>query len=426
MIIQRFQAQICVQFNEENFNKLKKMVKILQNAKVSTERKFKGDMDQLSSKVKELEFDNRDLVAKLKEKEKVYILNDRVDYNDNVFAAVQEANITTFKYNEIKRVVRHNQLNPIVDKPDNQKINIDTTKSADLSKLHEMSKGVEVTKTRSDNLKNNASNQKTDNTKPTQEQRTEETQKEAVKKKVTQSERPSNHLEVNKKLTRNDRQSKMFYQKDSPADKKPQKEDAIKQPTVEEDQKPKEDQKPTEEQAKKDKVPKSEPRMEVKGRYDSTLEEFNDDNISQDKRLNHLTVWYDDNHIYGLKANYSLDGGSDASGTEHLQVADKNQLKSGSIEIDADDHITNVSGKYKHTVGYLKIVTASGKTQEFGNVNGTETEHEFVFDIKVKERPISVFGALDKIGKLKLFLPAFDCYIKQKTERQTQRLLIQD
>lgn len=47
------------------------MVKILKNAELSNKRKFKGDIDQLTSKVKELEYDNRELVTKLREKEKV-------------------------------------------------------------------------------------------------------------------------------------------------------------------------------------------------------------------------------------------------------------------------------------------------------------------------------------------------------------------
>lgn len=38
------------------------------------ERKYKGDIDQLNSKIRELEFDNRELSMKLREKDKVFSL----------------------------------------------------------------------------------------------------------------------------------------------------------------------------------------------------------------------------------------------------------------------------------------------------------------------------------------------------------------
>lgn len=141
------------------------------------------------------------------------------------------------------------------------------------------------------------------------------------------------------------------------------------------------------------------PRREVKGRTDSTLEEFNDEKIPQGQKLNRITFWYDDNRIYGLKAYYSLPNGSDMPGKEHLKVSDKAKLKSGSIELATDDHISHIMGTYKQSVGYLKIITAKGKTHEFGNLKGNNVDHDFVFDLEAKEYPVSIFGALDEFGK---------------------------
>ena len=96
---------------------------------------------------------------------------------------------------------------------------------------------------------------------------------------------------------------------------------------------------------------------------------------------------------------YTLPDGNDVNGNEHLRVVDKSQLKSGSIEIAQDDRIAFVTGKYKNSLGYIKIVTAKGNTHEFGNPSGPNAEHEFTFSIEAKEQPVSVFCALDKIGK---------------------------
>lgn len=50
---------------------MSRIIKILKNSRVSTERKYKGEIDQLNSKIKDLEFDNKEVAAKLRDKEKV-------------------------------------------------------------------------------------------------------------------------------------------------------------------------------------------------------------------------------------------------------------------------------------------------------------------------------------------------------------------
>ncbi len=47
------------------------MVKILKKAKEAADRRYKADIDQLVSKIKELEFDNSRLKSDIRDKEKV-------------------------------------------------------------------------------------------------------------------------------------------------------------------------------------------------------------------------------------------------------------------------------------------------------------------------------------------------------------------
>lgn len=141
---------------------------------------------------------------------------------------------------------------------------------------------------------------------------------------------------------------------------------------------------------------KSALKREVKGRYDSTLTEFSDKQAKdQGTKISKLTFWYNDNEICGFKAFYTLDNGNDVAGDEHLHVKDKNSLKSSAIEVDTDDHIAHITGKYKQFVEYIKIVTAKGSIHEFGNLreNGSE---DFTFDLETDEHPVSIFGALEK------------------------------
>lgn len=158
--------------------------------------------------------------------------------------------------------------------------------------------------------------------------------------------------------------------------------------------------KPTQPKESKKVPTKPAMRREYKGRYDSTLQEFNDDKVeTENGKISKLTFWYDDKNIYGLKAFYTLANGNDVAGEEHLSVRDKSQLKASAIEIENDDHIAHITGKYKDFVEYIKIVTAKGVIHEFGNQNESEAQ-EFMFEMESDEHPILVFGALDTLSKL--------------------------
>ena len=54
---------------------MKNIITILKKAKITTDRKYKSEIDQLNSKIKELEFDLGRVKAELREKEKVTFLS---------------------------------------------------------------------------------------------------------------------------------------------------------------------------------------------------------------------------------------------------------------------------------------------------------------------------------------------------------------
>ncbi len=127
--------------------------------------------------------------------------------------------------------------------------------------------------------------------------------------------------------------------------------------------------------------------------------EFDDFAVSEkDVKISKLTVWFDKDQIYGVRAVYSIKNGSDIAGAEHLAVEQKNDLTCQAFDIDVDDRIAVVSGKYKNFIGYLKFATAKGKTHEFGDENGKNSTTPFIFDIETNEQPSVLFGAFDKIG----------------------------
>ena len=127
--------------------------------------------------------------------------------------------------------------------------------------------------------------------------------------------------------------------------------------------------------------------------------EFDDFALAEkDTKISKFTVWFDKDQIYGVRAVYSIPGGSDVAGKEHLSVEHKDQIGCQAFEIDADDRIAVVSGKHNKFIGYLKIATAKGVTHEFGNENSKNSTTPFMFDIETNEQPSVLFGALDKIG----------------------------
>lgn len=50
---------------------MSKTIRILKSSKLSSERKHRGEIDQLMSKIKDLEFDVKEYATKMRDKEKV-------------------------------------------------------------------------------------------------------------------------------------------------------------------------------------------------------------------------------------------------------------------------------------------------------------------------------------------------------------------
>ena len=88
-----------------------------------------------------------------------------------------------------------------------------------------------------------------------------------------------------------------------------------------------------------------------------------------------------------------------------MQVEQKDKINCQAIEINEDDRVAVISGKFKNFIGYLKVATAKGVTHEFGNENGKNSEQSFLFDVETNEQPTILFGALDKAGNLKFQKP---------------------
>lgn len=124
--------------------------------------------------------------------------------------------------------------------------------------------------------------------------------------------------------------------------------------------------------------------------------------MDKDAKIAKLTVWFDNDQVYGLQAAYRAPDGAEIAGKEHLAVENRDQLESRVFEIAADDRIAVITGKYKDFIGYLKVTTVKGNTQEFGYENGTNSVQPFIFDLEPAEFPSHVFGALDAKGNTKI------------------------
>lgn len=60
-----------MKLTEEKFKEMRNIIQILKKSKETSDRRYKADIDQLTSKIKELEFDNNRLKSDLRDKEKV-------------------------------------------------------------------------------------------------------------------------------------------------------------------------------------------------------------------------------------------------------------------------------------------------------------------------------------------------------------------
>lgn len=93
------------EMTQDQFQQLQEQLVVLTNSKKSLERKYKGEISQLTSKITELEAERQEISKQLKEKE-------------------QENNILQAKYNELKRNSKGKTITPLEispEKPGNDK-----------------------------------------------------------------------------------------------------------------------------------------------------------------------------------------------------------------------------------------------------------------------------------------------------------------
>jgi len=125
------------------------------------------------------------------------------------------------------------------------------------------------------------------------------------------------------------------------------------------------------------------------------LLEFGDDDILENpatSKIVKVTVWIGENYLNGIQMSYRINNSEDVVGNQHLAPDMKGKTKLvESLQIDPDDHISYISGKYGEALISLKLQTAKGKIKDFGNTKADG--EEFEIDIKSDEQPTMLFGA---------------------------------
>lgn len=131
------------------------------------------------------------------------------------------------------------------------------------------------------------------------------------------------------------------------------------------------------------------------GRVESGLSEFNDKEYLPTplkSKITKLMVWLDENFIYGIQAFYKVQDSYYVAGEEHLGIEMKRKAKFvSSIEVENDDQIWWISGKYEEGLTYLKVKTVKGHIKEFGTK--TDSPNEFKISVDPNENMTLLHGA---------------------------------
>lgn len=134
------------------------------------------------------------------------------------------------------------------------------------------------------------------------------------------------------------------------------------------------------------------------GRTGSGLYEFTDKDIFENlfsTKIVKLTVWVGEGFINGIQASYRLNNTEDMMGNQHLVEQMKSKTKVvESLQIDPDDYISYIAGKYNEGLSTLKFQTAKGKIKVFGDPK--TLGEEFEIQMEPGEQPTLMFGALCK------------------------------
>lgn len=134
------------------------------------------------------------------------------------------------------------------------------------------------------------------------------------------------------------------------------------------------------------------------GRTGSGLYEFTDKDIFENlfsTKIVKITVWLGEAFINGIQASYRLNNTEDIMGNQHLVGEMKSKTKVvESLQIDPDDYISYIGGKYNEGLTTLKFQTAKGKIKVFGDTKSLGEEFELTME--PGEQPTLMFGALCK------------------------------
>lgn len=134
------------------------------------------------------------------------------------------------------------------------------------------------------------------------------------------------------------------------------------------------------------------------GRSGAGLFDFSDKDVFENlfsTKIVKLTLWLGETYINGIQASYKVDNSEDVVGNQHLAAEMKGLTKVvESLQIEPDDRITFIAGKYDEALVCLKFQTAKGKIKVFGN--DKSLGEDFEIDMEAGEQPTLLFGALCK------------------------------
>jgi len=134
------------------------------------------------------------------------------------------------------------------------------------------------------------------------------------------------------------------------------------------------------------------------GRIEDGLLEFGDDDVVEDPtttKIVKVTIWIGEEFINGIQLSYKINDKEDVIGNQHLAPSMKGKTKIvESLQIDPDDRISLITGKYGKALTSIKFQTAKGKIKDFGDIQSAG--EEFEIDMQPGEQPTLLFGAFVK------------------------------
>jgi len=136
---------------------------------------------------------------------------------------------------------------------------------------------------------------------------------------------------------------------------------------------------------------------EIGGRIGSGLLDFNDrEHISNvfTSKIAKIVLWSDDSYVYGIQAFYNMQNSFVIAGDEHIgQGMKKIARKVSTLEIDEDDRIFWIYGRYTDGLTYLRMKTSSGKIIEAGNKDLPQQQKKFRIVLDENENFAVLSGA---------------------------------